>query len=311
MRVVVFGALLPGRTQIDPKADLCPLVETRFRILRPERNLALYRSVQLRWIFSSHSTPASETEKSFPPTLDLGFSLFRSKLAQQTSAFDVQSSSRLDTPKHAVHRLGVLSKRRHVSWVLARARRPVALDGLRVRRVGAHVDALLPGALERIADVEAHAPDAVNLEVDDLAVLERPQAFVVRAARDEVARVERHDGRGELDQLRDLVLHVVGVVVVPELAVDPELDVDVVGIRDLVERGDAGADGRERVERLAEPAAGFPGAPALAARRDVDHAGIAKDGGSPVVALDQLGRSLDDQRQLGLVHEDPRLGELR
>ena len=35
----------------------------------------------------------------------------------------------------------------------------------------------------------------------------------------------------ELDELGHAVLHVVGVVVVAELAVDPELHVDVVGVR--------------------------------------------------------------------------------
>src|SRR2546427_405190 len=113
------------------------------------------------------------------------------------------------------------------------------------------------------------------------------------------------------DELWDQVLHVVRVVVVPELAVHPELDVDIVGVRDLVDRRDAGADWGERVEGLAEPAAGLPRAPALAARRHVDHAGVAEDGVAPVVALYHLGRALDDERQLGLVHEDPRLGELR
>jgi len=186
----------------------------------------------------------------------------------------------------------------------------VALDGFGIGRVGAHVDALLPRALERIAHVEPHAPDAVDLEVHDLAVLQRAEAFVVGATRDDVARVERHDRRGELDQLGHEVLHVVGVVVVAELAVHPELHVDVVGVRDLVDRRDARPDGRERVERLAEPASGLPRPPPLAARRHVDHAGVAEDRAAPVVALDHLGRALDDERQLGLVHEDPGLGVL-
>ena len=163
------------------------------------------------------------------------------------------------------------------------SRRTVALDGLGVGRVGAHVDALVPRALERVAHVEAHAADPVDLEVHDLAVLQRTQPLVVGAAGDEVAGVQGHDARGELDQLGHQVLHVVGVVVVAELAVDPELHVDVVGVGDLVERGDAGADGREGVERLAEPAPGLPGPPALAARGDVDHAGVAEHRAAPVL----------------------------
>ena len=166
-------------------------------------------------------------------------------------------------------------------------------------------------ALQRIANVEPHAPDALDLEVDDFAVLQRSETLVVGSARDHVAGIERHDGRCELDELRHEVLHVVGVVVVPQLAVDPETHEDVVGIGDLVERRDARPERRERIERLAEPAAGFPRAPAFAARRDVDHAGVAEDGAFPVLGLDHLGRPLDDERELGLVHEDPGLAELR
>src|SRR5512147_857017 len=51
MCVDLSGALLLGRTQIDPKARLCPQFETRFRILPPRRKLAQYRLVQLRWMF--------------------------------------------------------------------------------------------------------------------------------------------------------------------------------------------------------------------------------------------------------------------
>ena len=51
--------------------------------------------------------------------------------------------------------------------------------------------------------MEPHAPDAVDFEVHDLAVLQRAQALVVRAAGDDVARVERHDRGGELDEIAD------------------------------------------------------------------------------------------------------------
>src|SRR5436309_8121655 len=78
--------------------------------------------------------------------------------------------------------------------------RAIALDRLGIRRVGAHVDALLPGAREGITDAELHAADPVDLEVDNLAVLQRTQALVVGAAGDHVARVEGHDRRGELDR---------------------------------------------------------------------------------------------------------------
>jgi hypothetical protein len=79
---------------------------------------------------------------------------------------------------------------------------------------------------------------------------------------------------------------------------------------DLVGSGNARADRGESVERLAEPAAGLPGAPSLAARRNVDQAGVTEDSALPIGLADLLGRAPDDERQLSLVHEDPRLGKL-
>src|SRR5207247_3488329 len=55
------------------------------------------------------------------------------------------------------------------------APRPIALDCVRMGRVHAHVDALVPRALERIAHAQLHAPDAVDLEVHDLSVLQRSE----------------------------------------------------------------------------------------------------------------------------------------
>ena len=137
----------------------------------------------------------------------------------------------------------------------------------------------------------------------------RAEPLVVGAAGDQVAGVQRHDRRGELDELRHPVLHVVGVVIVAQLAVVPEAHDDIVGLGDLVGGGDARADRGEGVEGFAEPAAGLPGAPPLAARRHVDQAGIAEHRAAPIRRRHLLRRPLDDQRQLGLVHEDPRLGE--
>jgi hypothetical protein len=57
-----------------------------------------------------------------------------------------------------------------------------------VGRVGAHVDALRPRTLEWILHQELHAADAVDLEIDDLAVLKGAQALVIGAAGDEIVR---------------------------------------------------------------------------------------------------------------------------
>ncbi len=137
---------------------------------------------------------------------------------------------------------------------------------------------------------------------------------MVGAAGDDVAGVQGHHGGGEGDQFAHPVLHVVGVVVVAQLPVVPEPHVQVVGVLDLVGGGDAGADRSEGVERLAEPArrrSGRPGEAAVAAGGDVDHAGVAEHRAAPVPGLHPLGRPLDHQRQLRLVHEHPGLGELR
>ena len=120
-------------------------------------------------------------------------------------------------------------------------------------------------------DVERHAADVLNLDLHRFAVLQRAEPFVVGAAGDQVAGVERHDGRGELDELRNAVLHVVGVVVVAKLSIVPEAHDQIVGVRDFVGGRDAGADRREGVEGLAEPAvsgvAARCGGPARARRR--------------------------------------------
>src|SRR5262249_58875744 len=99
---------------------------------------------------------------------------------------------------------------------------------------------------------------------------------MIGAAGDHVPSVQRHDRRGELDELGHAMLHIVGVVVVAELAVVPEAHDQVVGLRDFVGGGYAGADWRERVERLAEPTCRLPGAPPLATRRHGDRSGVAR-----------------------------------
>src|SRR5215813_7682726 len=96
-----------------------------------------------------------------------------------------------------------------------------------------------------------------------------------------------------------------------QLAIVPKPHDHVVGFGYFVGGGDARPDRRESVERFAEPAAGLPGTPPLAARRHVDQAGVAEYGAAPIRLTDLLGGALDDERQLGFMHEDPRLGEFR
>src|SRR6516164_9432250 len=192
-------------------------------------------------------------------------------------------------------------------------RRPATRHCVRIGGIHAHVDATLPFAFERVGHFQLHLTDILDFDLDHLAVLQRTEAFVVGAAGNEIAGVHCHHRGGELDEFGHAMLHVVGIVVVAELAIVPEAYDQVVRLYDLVGGGDAGADRRERVERLTEPAgerSRRPGAAALLARGDVNHRGIAEYRAAPVLRLHHLGRPLDYHGQLGLVHEYPRHCEL-
>src|SRR6266403_554361 len=98
---------------------------------------------------------------------------------------------------------------------------------------------------------------------------------------------------------------------VPQSPIDPEAHKHIVGIRDLVEGREARPERRKGVERLSEPTARLPCPPALAARRHIDHSRVAENSAAPVLSFHFLGRPLDDERKLRLVHEDPWLSEFR
>jgi hypothetical protein len=154
----------------------------------------------------------------------------------------------------------------------------------------------------------------LDLDLNRLTVLQGTEALVVGAAGNQIAGVHGHHRGGKFNEFGHAMLHVVGVVVVAELAIVPEPHNEIVGVRNFVGGDDAGADRREGVERFAEPAgerARRPGAAALFARRHVDHRSVAEHGAAPVLGLDHLGRALDHQGELGLVHEDPRHCEFR
>ena len=96
-----------------------------------------------------------------------------------------------------------------------------------------------------------------------------------------------------------------------QLAVVPEAHDQIIGLGDLVGGRYGGPNRCEGVERFAEPAAGLPGPPALAACRHVNQAGIAEHRASPIRLTDLLGRAFDHQCQFGLVHERPWHGVFR
>src|SRR5579871_136916 len=92
-----------------------------------------------------------------------------------------------------------------------------------------------------------------------------------RAGIDEIARIERVERRGEFDQAAAIVNQLVGVAVLPDLAVDGEADRYVVGVRDLVGGHHPGAERGVAVDRLAETAV------LAAAHRHVEAEAIADD----------------------------------
>src|SRR3990172_3860290 len=84
-----------------------------------------------------------------------------------------------------------------------------------------------PGALQVITHPIDQLAEAIDLHLDEVAVLERPQPAVVRAAGDHIARLKRGDGGDPLEHSWDLVGHVAGVVVLPQLTLHPEADLEV------------------------------------------------------------------------------------
>src|SRR5438105_6878070 len=107
-----------------------------------------------------------------------------------------------------------------------------------------------PGALEVVPYVEAQPAELLGLDLDPITVLEAAQAAMVGAGRNDVAGLERVDRGDPLDAARDLVGHVTRVVVLLEIAVDPQLYLKTVRIGDLVGCHDERSDRAEGIARL-------------------------------------------------------------
>src|SRR2546426_4253580 len=161
-----------------------------------------------------------------------------------------------------------------------------------------------PGALEVVPDVETQAAELLGLDLDPVPVLESAQAAMVRARRDDVAGVQRVDRGDPLDAARNLVGHVARVVVLLELAVHPELHLQMVRIGDLVGGHDVRPDRAEGVTRLhlVEGVATRRQAPG----RAVDEVRVPEDVAHRLAAADRRRALADDERDLGLTFEDRR-----
>src|SRR5262245_53668876 len=104
-----------------------------------------------------------------------------------------------------------------------------------------------------------HTADLLQLDLAELAILQWTQALMIGATGDDVARVQGHEPAGKLDQLRYLVLHVVGDVIMVQFAVVPEPHPQPVGVLDLVHGSNAGSEGSKGIKTFAHPAPLAPG----------------------------------------------------
>src|SRR5215510_8158172 len=114
-----------------------------------------------------------------------------------------------------------------------------------------HAGVAWPSALEIVAHADTELAQLFDLELDAIAVLEGVQATMIGAARQDIARLQRMDRTHELDAARNLVRHVVGVEVLLQLTVVPQLDLELMRIGNLVRGHDVGADLCKRVARFA------------------------------------------------------------
>jgi hypothetical protein len=62
----------------------------------------------------------------------------------------------------------------------------MAFDRLGVGGIGAHVDAAFPLSFQYVGNLQRHLADVLDLDLDRLAVLKRPEALVIGAAGNEI-----------------------------------------------------------------------------------------------------------------------------
>src|SRR5215470_20000137 len=117
-------------------------------------------------------------------------------------------------------------RRTHRCSVLALARCILArqLRSHRIKSLFLALKACLaaPSAAQIVSHAEGELAEAVDLELDPIAVLECMQPAVIGAARQDVAGLERVQCACPLDASRDLVCHVRSVKVLSEHAIVPQ-----------------------------------------------------------------------------------------
>src|SRR5664279_2233622 len=107
-------------------------------------------------------------------------------------------------------------------WRGRPALRPVTLHRAGIGGIDAHIDAAFPFSLQRIGDFQAHLADVFDFDFNHFSILQRAQSLVICAAGDELSGVHGHHRGGEFYEFWHAMFHVVGIVVVAELAVVPE-----------------------------------------------------------------------------------------
>src|SRR5215468_8842091 len=114
------------------------------------------------------------------------------------------------------------------------------------------IDLFGPAPLQRVAHVELQPSDPVDVNDSMFAVLEWPDALVIRSQEEDVARLQRDHRAHPRQTLFDGVGNVTHGIVVAELTIDPHTHLELMRVRDLVPGRDARPDRGERVKRLAE-----------------------------------------------------------
>ena len=107
-----------------------------------------------------------------------------------------------------------------------------------------------PGTLQVIPHSDAKTPQALGLQLDDVAMLKRIQSAVVRSRRQNIAGHQCLNGTDPSYAVSDAGNHLACIEVLFDLAIDPQTDLQVLGIRNFIARDDVRADRRKRIARF-------------------------------------------------------------
>ena len=142
-----------------------------------------------------------------------------------------------------------------------------------------------------------------NLDFDHVPILQRPYARVVRASQNQVAGLQGHVVGESGDHVGDAVFHVVGIVVLAKHSINPGLNPEVIGVKDLVRCRDEGPDGKEGIEGVAVMTSRARGLALHWEAADVDSGGVPEHVAQGFCHLHVFGRPTDDNGELSFMAE--------